>query len=200
MSCSDIVNGDGSGGESIYGEPFDDENFDLGHKTAGLLSMCGSPPMRDKFASMASHVPHNNTSQFVIQTKARNQAQGGSAIPHWDGRHVVFGRVAEGMTSVHAIQKSAADFSKMHAILDEVVIVDCGELKSKAQLQAEREAASIAPTPRRAQAAAEANVDGARDGAKEAPPKPPHVPLPRPPPPKPTAEDEAIISAEVDDD
>jgi cyclophilin family peptidyl-prolyl cis-trans isomerase len=43
------------------------------------------------------HVPNNNTSQFFITTKARTHALGGCTILHFDGRHVIFGRVVEGM-------------------------------------------------------------------------------------------------------
>ena len=67
------------------------------HTTPGLLSMAGSLPMRDKASEEAMHIPNNNTSQFFITTKSKNQSQGGSAIMHFDGRHVCFGRVVEGM-------------------------------------------------------------------------------------------------------
>ncbi|KAK2782584.1 peptidyl-prolyl cis-trans isomerase cpr6 [Emmonsiellopsis sp. PD_33] len=94
----------GTGGESIYGEKFDDENFELKHDRPFLLSMANSGP-------------GTNGSQFFVTTVP---------TPHLDGKHVVFGEVVNGKGLVRKIEKLTTDSGdKPH---QEVKVVDCGQL------------------------------------------------------------------------
>eukprot|EP00934_Nitzschia_sp_Nitz4_P006163 Nitzschia sp. Nitz4//scaffold379_size13322//2884//4195//NITZ4_008977-RA/size13322-augustus-gene-0.5-mRNA-1//-1//CDS//3329549703//6153//frame0 len=107
----DFQRGNGTGGESIYGNKFEDEwgtdgeSF-IKHSVPGLLSMANSGP-------------NTNGSQFFLTT----------ARTEWlNCRHVVFGQVVEGMDVVKAIEKVG---SQSGATKEKVVIADCGEMKSK---------------------------------------------------------------------
>ncbi|XP_031384307.1 peptidyl-prolyl cis-trans isomerase CYP40-like isoform X1 [Punica granatum] len=99
----DISAGDGTGGESIYGLKFEDENFELKHERKGMLSMANSGP-------------NTNGSQFFITT---------TRTSHLDGKHVVFGKVIKGMGVVRLIEHVTSDAGD-HPTRD-VVIADCGE-------------------------------------------------------------------------
>ncbi|KAJ1533915.1 peptidyl-prolyl cis-trans isomerase cpr6 [Nowakowskiella sp. JEL0078] len=103
----DFVAANGTGGESIYGRTFEDEEFVRKHDAPGILSM-------------ANKGPNTASSQFFITSKA---------CPHLDGKHVVFGQVITGMDVVEDIENLETDKSLP---LKSVIIINCGELvKSK---------------------------------------------------------------------
>jgi len=100
----DFTNRNGTGGKSIYGDKFADENFTLKHTEPGLLSM-------------ANAGRNTNGSQFFITT----------AITGWlDGKHTVFGKVTDGMD---VIKKMETMGSQSGATSKKLLIEDCGELK-----------------------------------------------------------------------
>jgi peptidylprolyl isomerase len=102
----DIIRNDGRSGESIYGLRFDDESFEALHDSPGMLSM-------------ANAGPDSNGSQFFITTVP---------CPWLDGRHVVFGKVIEGMDVVKELEKCGSPSGVPKAVC---LIGNCGELKKE---------------------------------------------------------------------
>lgn len=99
----DFTRGNGTGGESIYGMKFDDENFKVKHTGPGILSMANSGP-------------NTNGSQFFICTEKTG----------WlDGKHVVFGKVVDGYSIVKEMEKVGSDSGRTS---QPVIIEDCGQL------------------------------------------------------------------------
>ncbi|XP_034690899.1 peptidyl-prolyl cis-trans isomerase CYP63 isoform X2 [Vitis riparia] len=98
----DFSKGNGTGGESIYGGKFADENFKRAHEGPGFLSMANSGP-------------NTNGSQFFMTFKRQ---------PHLDGKHVVFGKVVQGIDTLKKIEQLGTGDGKPARL---VKIVDCGE-------------------------------------------------------------------------
>ena len=99
----DFTRHNGTGGKSIYGEKFADENFNLKHTEPGLLSM-------------ANAGPNTNGSQFFITT----------VVTSWlDGKHVVFGKVTDGMDIVAKMEEQGTRNGQPRA---KITIADSGQL------------------------------------------------------------------------
>jgi peptidylprolyl isomerase len=101
----DFTRGNGTGGESIYGEKFEDESFkgEAGKHFVGCLSM-------------ANAGPNTNGSQFFLTV---------APTPWLDGKHVVFGKVVEGMDIVKKVETYGSQSGKTSRT---ITIADCGQL------------------------------------------------------------------------
>jgi peptidylprolyl isomerase len=107
LQGGDITSGNGYGGKSIYGSKFRDEGFLFRHDAPGTLSMANSGP-------------HSNGSQFFICT---------AKTPWLDGKHVVFGRVLEGMDIVKKIESYGSSPSGKTS--QKIMVSDCGQLSAE---------------------------------------------------------------------
>ncbi|KAG0682886.1 peptidylprolyl isomerase C [Pichia californica] len=101
----DITHFNGYGGKSIYGNKFEDENFNIKHTKPGMLSM-------------ANAGPNTNGSQFFITTVP---------CPWLDGHHVVFGELIEGKDTLDTVENQGTSSGKPKA---EIKVVESGELKA----------------------------------------------------------------------
>jgi len=99
----DFTAGNGTGGKSIYGTKFADENFLLKHTGPGILSM-------------ANAGPNTNGSQFFLCT---------AKTSHLDGAHVVFGSVVEGLDVVRTVEGAGSRSGQTKA---KVLVAACGQL------------------------------------------------------------------------
>ncbi|XP_077350659.1 peptidylprolyl isomerase Fa isoform X3 [Festucalex cinctus] len=100
----DFTKHNGTGGKSIYGKTFKDENFKLKHTRAGTLSMANSGP-------------NTNGSQFFISTTKTE----------WlDGKHVVFGQITSGMD---VVSKMEAFGLHDGGVIKKIVVANCGQVK-----------------------------------------------------------------------
>jgi len=99
----DFTRNNGKGGESIYGDIFEDENFKKKHGKPGMISMWNTGP-------------NTNGSQFIINTLA---------APQLDGKHVVFGQVIKGMKVIKQIEGTPTEPDDTPKRL--IKIIDCGE-------------------------------------------------------------------------
>ncbi|XP_023327582.1 peptidyl-prolyl cis-trans isomerase G-like [Eurytemora carolleeae] len=118
VQSGDFSDGNGKGGESIYGGTFEDENFDMKHDKPFLLSM-------------ANKGPNTNGSQFFILTQP---------APHLDGIHTVFGHVISGKEIISEIEVLQVD--KKNRPMTEARIFNSGELVPKSKAKKEEESSS----------------------------------------------------------
>lgn len=123
MQGGDFTNKNGTGGESIYGMKFPDENFKLRHTLKGLLSM-------------ANAGKNTNGSQFFLTFAPAN----------WlDGKHCVFGRVESGYEIAARIEKIPVNVNDKPSM--SVVVKDCGEIKPAPKVEVPKPVPTVAAAP-----------------------------------------------------
>jgi peptidyl-prolyl isomerase H (cyclophilin H) len=119
----DFLNGDGTGSTCIYGtKTFADENFTIKHTEPGLLSMAVSTPFLAHFQGLIREQnagPNGNGSQFFITTVP---------TPFLDGKHVVFGKVVDGMDTLRKMENVKTGYRGKEIPNLDVVISQCGEM------------------------------------------------------------------------
>jgi len=103
LEAGDIVKFNGTGGESIYGPTFADENFTDSHHKRGLLSM-------------VNRGPNTNNSKFMFTLRS---------LPELDGKHVVFGEVLSGFDALDAMEMVETEYPDWP--LTEIKVVQCGD-------------------------------------------------------------------------
>lgn len=111
IQCGDFEHNDGTGGESVYGGKFKDENFTLWHAHAGVVSM-------------ANDGPHRNGSQFFITLKKAAQL---------NRRHVVFGQVRAGMDLLRALERLPIDMQDRPRV--PVFVIGAGIAQKRPRLE-----------------------------------------------------------------
>ncbi|KAG0593661.1 hypothetical protein M758_UG008200 [Ceratodon purpureus] len=136
----DFSKRDGTGGESIYGGKFPDENFKYVHDGAGVLSM-------------ANAGPNTNGSQFFLTFKQQ---------PHLNGKHVVFGKVVEGLDILKKVEAVPTSGPRNKPDVP-IKIVDCGEVL----LWEENDVVSVKEEKRKSKKSKGSRVDYSSDDDKE---------------------------------
>lgn len=150
LQGGDFLNGDGTGSTSIYGtKTFADENFTLKHDTPGLLSMAVSSSPSSSHLTLSPKVnpppPSHSSPQTPLLTKtthltqirAQNAGPNGNGsqffittvpTPFLDGKHVVFGKVVDGMETVRKIEATKTGYRGKDVPNLDVVVSMCGEM------------------------------------------------------------------------
>lgn len=143
MQGGDFTNFNGTGGESIYGSKFQDENFKIRHTEHGLLSM-------------ANAGPNTNGSQFFITYAATS----------WlNNKHVVFGRVESGYDICQKVEKLKKGPNDKP--LQRVTIVACGEVKPESKEEVKNEEAKVGPEPKAEEVKRSRSRSRSRSGEKK---------------------------------
>lgn len=159
MQGGDFTKFNGTGGESIYGGRFEDEDLTTKHERMGLLSM-------------ANAGKDTNGSQFFITC---------APAPHLDGKHVVFGRVLTGRSALRFIEREPIVDTKTHRPGLEIKVIDCGELLGE-EMTDENEFEDVERTKKRRRQGSEATANDRPKGPQsDTYKKPKHQEAPKEP-------------------